>query len=323
MDFAEIEQARKLLAGFIPVTRLAAAPSLSRRSGAEAYLKLENELPTGSFKVRGAMVALERRRQEQGRLKGVVASSTGNHGAAVAYASRHYGVPTTIFLPEQPNPVKRGRIVELGASVVETGRDYDEAREAAARFALERGWYFVEDGRDPNLLPGPATIGCEIMEQLPGAEVAFVPVGDTTLIRGLAFAVKHLQPPVRIVGVQAERAPAYFRSWKEGRAVVTRACDTVADGLAVRCASEDNVRELHALVDEMRLVGEEAMLRAVLHLLVEEHAVAEPAGAAATAALLQSEREFAGKKVVLLVTGSNITPENLVAAARAAKPEGD
>ncbi len=317
MDFAEIEQARKLLAGFIPVTRLVAAPSLSRRARAEAYVKLENELPTGSFKVRGAMVALERRRRE-GRLEGVVASSTGNHGAGVAFAARQYGVAAAIFLPERPNPVKRARIVELGASVVEAGQDYDEVREAAAHYARERGWYFVEDGRDPNLLPGPATIGCEILEQLPGTDVVIVPVGDTTLIRGLAFAAKHLRPRVRILGVQAERAPAYFRSWKEGRALVTETCDTVADGLAVRSTSEENVRELRALVDEMRLVGEEEILRAVLHLLVEEHIVAEPSGAAATAAFLESENEFAGKKVVLLVTGSNITPGNLASAARAA-----
>ncbi|MCI0403637.1 MAG: threonine/serine dehydratase [Acidobacteria bacterium] len=317
MDFVEIEQARKLLAGFIPITRLVPAKSLSRRSRAEVYLKLENELPTGSFKIRGAMVALEWRRG-QGALEGVVASSTGNHGAGVAFAARRFGVPATIFLPEPPNAVKRAHIIELGASVVVAGQDYDEVRGAAARYALEHGWYFVEDGRDPNLLPGPATIGCEITEQLPDADVVFVPVGDSTLIRGLAFAVKHVQPHARIVGVQAERAPAYFRSWKEGGAVVTDSCDTVADGLAVRCASEDNVRELRALVDEMRLVSDKAMLGAVLHLLVEEHVVAEPSGAATTAALLGSEDEFDGKKVVLLVTGSNVTPQNLAAAARAA-----
>jgi threonine dehydratase len=320
MDFAEVEQARKLLAGFIPATRLVAAPSLSRRARAEVHLKLESELPTGSFKIRGAMVALERRRQ-QGGLNGVVASSTGNHGAGVAFAARQHGVPATIFLPERPNAVKRARIVDLGASVVEAGRDYDELREAAACFAREQGWYFVEDGLDPNLLPGPATIGCEILEQLPGADAVLVPVGDTTLIRGLAFAVKHLKPRVRIIGVQAERAPAYYRAWREGRGVVSETCDTLADGLAVRCAREENVRELRALVDEMRLVGEEAMLRAVLHLLLEEHVVAEPAGAAASAALLESKAEFAGKNVVLLVTGSNLTAGNLAAAARVAECE--
>ncbi len=320
MNLAEIEQTQEWLLRFFPPTRLVPAPSLSCRTGADVYLKLECELPTGSFKVRGALVAAERRKQ-QGALSGLVASSTGNHGAAVAFAARLHGVPATIFLPERPNPVKRARIVELGASVVEAGRYDDEGREHAARYARERGWCFVEDGRDPNLLLGTATIGREIIEQLPGADVVFVPVGDTTLIRGLALAAKQLRPQVRIVGVQAEHAPAYFRSWREGRAVTTETCDTVADGLAVRAAIAENVRELRGLVDEMRLASEEEMLSAVFHLLVEEHVVAEPSGAAATAALLKSGDEFAGKKVALAVTGSNIAPQHLVAAALSAGGE--
>lgn len=310
MEFAEVAEARAFLREHLPLTRLVEWPSLSQETGAKVFLELESEAPTGSFKVRGALTALHRQSQ-RGSLAGVVTSSTGNHGAAVAYAARRLGLPAAVFLPERPNPVKRELIARLGAEIVEAGRDYDAAREHAAAYARQHGWYFVEDGRDPNLTPGPATIACEILEQLPGVQVIYVPVGDTTLIRGLAYAAKHLKPAVRVVGVQAERAPAYYRSWQEGQALSTARCDTIADGLAVRTTTEENVRELRRLVEEMRLVSEEEMVRAIYRLLVEAHVVAEPAGAASTAAFLQSGGEHAGQSVVLLVTGSNITPEIL------------
>lgn len=310
MEFLEVQGARGFLRRHLAPTRLVESAALGRESGARVFLKLENENPTGSFKVRGALVALHRAAQHT-PLRGAVTSSTGNHGAAVAYAARQMGIPATIFLPERPNPVKRALIEGLGAEVVEAGRDYDAAREHAADFARERGWYFVEDGRDPDLLSGPSTIACEILEERPKTDALFVPVGDTTLIRGVGFAAKHMKPSVRLVGVQAERAPAYFRSWEQGRAVSTESCETIADGLAVRAASEENVAELRRLVDAMLLVSEQEMLRAIRHLLVVEHIVAEPAGAAATAAFLASGRDHAGQAVVLLVTGGNIAPEIL------------
>ncbi len=310
MEFAEVEQACTFLREHLAGSRLVRANWLSQVSGAEVYLKLENETVTGSFKPRGALYALYRQRQ-RGALAGVVASSTGNHGAGVAFAAQHFGVPATIFLPENPNPAKRARIEQLGARIIEAGQDYDAAREHAASFAREHGWYFVEDGRDPNLRLGQATIGYEILAQLPTADVLYVPVGDTTLITGVAFAAKHRKPAVRVIGVQAERAPAYFLSWQQRRVVTTDACQTIADGLATRQPWAENVRLLGELVDEMRLVSEQEMLRAIGWLLLEEHTLAEPAGAAAIAALLQAGQRHAGQTVVVLVTGANITPEIL------------
>ncbi len=316
MEFAEVEQARAWLRPYLQPTRLMRAESLSVESGAEVWLKLESEAPTGSFKVRGALVAVQRRLQA-GPLAGVVTSSTGNHGAAVAYAARQFKLPATVFLPENPNPVKRQRIARLGAEIVEAGRDYDDARRHAADLAARKGWYFIEDGRDPNLTPGPATIGWEICEQLPGADVIYVPVGDSTLIRGLAFTARLLNPTVRIVGVQAERAPAYFLSWQQNRVVSTESADTLADGLAVRCPIEENVRVLRALVDEMCLLSEAGLLGAVRRLLLDEHVVAEPAGAAASAAFLERAAAHVGQRVVLLVSGGNVTPDNLRQAVEA------
>ncbi len=290
------------------VTRLVEASSLSRVSGAKVHLKLESEAPTGSFKLRGAFVAV-RAQLENGAVAGVVTSSTGNHGAAVAYAARLLGIPAAIFLPEKPNPVKRERIALLGARIFEAGRDLEESRQRAAGYARERGWHVITDGADPEIALGAATIGCEILEQLPEAEVIYVPVGDSSLIRGVAFAAKHLRPQVRVIGVQAEGAPAYYRAWKERRAIEIPSAETCADGIATRSAPEENVRELCELVDEMQVVSDADLLRAVYRLLLDEHVVAEPAGAAATAAFLASGQRHAGGTVVLLVTGANISAE--------------
>jgi threonine dehydratase len=310
LTMERVRSARELLRDIVPVSRMVSAESLSSRSGAQVCLKLECEGPTGSFKVRGAFHAI-RRRMQQGSIPGVVTASTGNHGAAAAFAARRLGLPARIYLPERPNPAKRARIAAQGAEIIEEGEFLEESREHAARFARESGWYNLVDGLEPEMLPGTATIACEVLEQTPDAEVIFVPVGDTTLIRGLAFAAKQLRPGIRIVGVQAERAPAYALSFAKGHAVSTETSDTIADGLAVREASQENVLEMAGLVDEFALVSEEEMLRAVRHLLIEEHVLAEPAGAAAAAALLKSSSRYERKAVVLLVTGANISEEVL------------
>ncbi|MBZ5596918.1 MAG: threonine/serine dehydratase [Acidobacteriia bacterium] len=313
LPFSAIRDARLYLSRYLPVTRLLPAPSLGRLTGSKVYLKLESELPTGSFKPRGALYALSLNLQRR-NLTEVVASSTGNHGAAVAYAAKLLQVPATIFLPENPNPVKRARIAELGAKIVEQGSgDLAEAFEQASAYAQTEDIYFLNDATDPDLPAGPATIACEILEQLPEADALYVPMGDTALIRGVAAAAKHLSPRVKIVGVQAERAPAYYLSWKQGLAVRTDDCDTIADGLATRTPDINNVRAIRELVDDMRLVSEEQMLTAIRHLLFEEHLVVEPAGAATTAALLQAP-EPSARNVVALVTGNNISPEVLRSA---------
>ena len=305
-NMAMILEAQEFLGQFFAVTRLVAAPFLSERTGKRVYLKLEAELPTGSFKLRGALYALATR-LKRGRVEEVIASSTGNHGAAVAYAAKLLGVKARIFLPAVCNPVKRGRIAALGAEIVESGgADLAAAFELAAEYAKRPGVYFLNDATDANLPAGPATIGCEILEQLPEVSSIVVPMGDTALIRGIAAGVKQLAPRVKIVGVQAERAPAYYRSWKENRVVGTEKCDTIADGLATRTPEEANVRDVRSLVDGIVLVSEEQMLRAIETLLVDEHVLAEPAGAASTAALLHTRADY-GENVALVVSGANIS----------------
>jgi len=243
---------------------------------------------------------------------GVVAASTGNHGAAVAYAARIAKVGATIFLPENPNPVKRARIVALGAKVVERGTmGGSAASEGAAEFAGEHGHYFLDDASDPLVPAGTATIASEILDEIPAPDVIFAPMGDTALIRGVAAEAKRRLPGVRIIGVQAEQAPAYVQSWQQGRVVVTDSCDTIAEGLARLHPLEANVIAIRELVDEVRLVSERELLDAIRVLLLEEHLVAEAAGAAATAAFLRDPAPHADANVVLLVTGANLSPEVL------------
>jgi threonine dehydratase len=305
-----IREAQKFLAKYFPPTRLIPAPFLSQTTGRNVYLKLETELPTSSFKLRGALYALAQR-MARGQVLEVVASSTGNHGAAVAYAAKQFGIKVRIFLPANCNPVKRARIVSLGAAIVESGgSDLASAFELAAEHAGQPGVCFLNDATDLDIPAGPATIGCEILEQLPQASAILVPMGDTALIRGVAAAAKQLAPQVKIVGVQAERAPSYYLSWKEGKVVGTETCDTIADGLATRTPEEANVRDVKNLVNEVVLVSEEQMLRAIEILLLEEHVLAEPAGAASTAALLKSNSD-SGEHIVLVVSGANISPEVL------------
>ena len=300
-------EAQEVLKRYLPVTRLLPATSLSTQCN--VYLKLESELPTGSFKPRGAIFGLSREMSRR-EVREVVASSTGNHGAAVAYAAKLLGVAATIFLPENPNPVKRARIAALGANVIEVGRDLSAAAEEVVAYAQRRGAYFLNDAADSDLPAGPATIALEILSQLPETDTLYVPMGDTALIRGVAAAAKQARPKVKVIGVQAERAPSYFLSWKQGTPVPTETCDTIADGLATRIPDPENVQSIREVVDDVRLVSDQQMLSAIRHLLLEEHLVAEPAGAAATAAFL-ADQHAGGENVVLLVTGSNIVPEIL------------
>lgn len=274
--WSDVQSARRFLQRHFSPTRLIPAPSLSKGTAAQVHLKLESELPTGSFKVRGATYALhgeiERRAVQE-----VVASSTGNHGAAVAYAAKLLNIQATIFLPLNANPSKQSRIRALGAEIVEHGRDITEAFEGAQEYASASGAFLLNDATNPEVSRGTATIAIEIIQQLPDVAEIWAPMGDTALIRGIAYAAKHLRPEVRVVGVQAERAPAYYLSWKQGIAVSTDSCDTIADGLATRTPVLANVAAIRELVDEIRLVTEGQMLSAIERLLVKEHIVAEPA----------------------------------------------
>ncbi len=313
----QVNDARELLRRFLRPTRLVPAERIGRETDTHIYLKLETDLPTGSFKPRGAIYALMTTLQQRS-IKGVVAASTGNHGAAVAYAARLAKLPATIILPQSPNPIKRARIVALGANIEEVEWKPESLGNAAAAYAEEHNYYFLNDASDELVPAGTATIAAEILDELPAPDVIIVPMGDTALVRGVASEAKRAFHGVKIVGVQAAQAPSYVRSWQEDRVVTTETCNTIADGLATYVPLAPNVRAIRELVDAVSLVSEDELLGGIRTLLFDEHVVAEPAGAAALAAYLQDQAAYAGRSVVLLVTGSNIPDELLrhVASSR-------
>jgi threonine dehydratase len=306
IPLAKLVEARALLERHFPPTPLIKAAG--RGAVDEAlFLKVEPGLPTGSFKVRGAVYALSVNARTQA-IGEVIAASTGNHGAAVAYAGRLLGIPATIFLPEHPNPVKAQRIRDCGARIVESGRDLSTAIDAAYEYARRSGAFFLHDAADPDVPAGAGTIGLEVLDQLPSVETIYVPMGDTALIRGVASAAKQLKPSISIIGVVADRAPAYFLSWQRRVAVETPSADTIADGLAVRRPLQPNVDDVCALVDDVRLVSENEMLAAIEYLSTDQQVRAEPAGAAATAAYLKDANRR--RVTVALVTGGNRAPDS-------------
>jgi threonine dehydratase len=286
-------------------TPLVRAASLSD-AGCGVYLKNETMLPTGTFKVRGAVHALTAA-LDQRPIGEVVVASTGNHGAAVAYAGQLLGVKATVFVPMNPNAAKTSRIRALGGTVVESGADLSAAIDAAEAYANGTGAFFLPDASHPDIPIGTAAIGAEIIEQLPGVERVYVPMGDTALIRGVASALKCANPAIRVVGVAADRAPAYALSWHQRRVVETATANTIADGLAVRRPLESNVAAIRQLVDEVQTVTEDELLAAIRHLHMREGILAEPAGAATTAAFIKDTARAAVN--ALLVTGCNLAPE--------------
>jgi threonine dehydratase len=277
----DVAAARRLLAaalGESPAllpTPLRPARSLSRAG--DVYLKIETGLPTGSFKIRGALYSLSVNAERQ-PIREVVAASTGNHGAAVAYAGRLLGIRATIFLPSNPNAVKAARIRALDARIVETGDDLAAAIDAARAYCHGHDAFFLHDAADPDVPIGAATIAAEILEQLPAVDTICVPMGDTALVRGVAAAAKALKPEVTVVGAVAGRAPAYALAWQSGEAIETSSAETIADGLAVRRTLAPNVAAIRALVDEIVMVSDEEMVDAIDWLETREGVEAEPAG---------------------------------------------
>jgi threonine dehydratase len=333
IDLQRILDAQSLLARHFGPTRIARAASLSSPTR-NVFLKIETELPTGSFKVRGALYSLSVNLagrdglQAVPRITEVVCASTGNHGAAVAWAAQLLSVPATIFVPVNPNQTKADRIRALGARLVETGNDLSAAIDAAHDYAERARAFFLHDASDPHVPAGAGTIGVEIVDQLPELDVLYVPMGDTALIRGVASAVKQRRPSIHIVGVVAERAPAYLLSWRKARTaedsrlrgasagqarpgaddvVETATCDTIADGLAIRRPLAPNVEMIREIVDEVIAVSEQEMMAAMERLYTQEQLIAEPAGAAAVAAVLK--QSTAAGNIVALVTGGNIAPD--------------
>jgi len=300
-----VEAARRRLRDAIVQTPCAYSQTLSELTGARCFVKLENLQMTGSFKERGAANLLLQLTAEE-RRRGVIAASAGNHGLAVAFHAARLGVPATIVMPEYAPLIKVTNARRYGAEVILHGSNYDEAYERARALETERGLIFVHPFDDPRVIAGQATLGLELLEQLPEVEAVVVPVGGGGLIGGVALAVKGTRADVQVIGVQSAALPAMTRSLEAGQRVRVDSAPTIADGIAVRQVGSLTLELAQAWVDRVVTVDEEELSNAVLLLLEIEKTVVEGAGAAPLAALLNRPLGLERRSVALVLSGGNI-----------------
>jgi threonine dehydratase len=289
-------------------TPLYCYPGLSGLTGAEVWVKHENHLPVGAFKVRGGL-NLVAHLSAQERASGLFTASTGNHGQSIAYAARAHGVRATIAVPEGANPGKVAAMRGLGAEVAFHGSDFDSAREWVMGVAAERGGRFVGPTEE-RLIHGVGTYALEIVEDLPEVDAIIVPVGAGSGVCATCIVAKTIDPGIEVIGVQSAQAPAIQRSWAAGKPV-SADMNTVAEGLATRVAFENTQRIMRRYLDDFVLVDDARIEEAILLLLEHTHNLAEGAGAAALAAAIQLQPRLCGKKVVLVLSGGNLALEQL------------
>lgn len=300
----DILSAHNVLRRYLTPTPLYRHPLLSARLGFDAYVKHENHLPIGAFKVRGGMTLFANLGERE--LKhGVIAATRGNHGLSLAYAAQKFGSRCLIYVPRHNNPEKNTLMQALGAELVEFGRDFDDARLEAEARAKTDGLRYVHPANEPLLVAGYGTMAIEVATELPELDVIIVPMGSGGLAAGTVVAMRALLPRVKILGVQAARAPALARSLSEGKLSSTESADTFAGGLATRFAYELPFALLQNQLDEVVLVTEEEMRQAVREALETTHNVAEGAAAASYAAARKLRSSLAGKRVVIVHTGQN------------------
>jgi threonine dehydratase len=306
----DIYKARKIVRRYLPQTPLVHSPALCQKLGFDAHVKCENTLPTGAFKVRGG-VNLISQLSEKERRKGVIAVSTGNHSQSVAYAACLFGVKALIGMPEGANPDKVEATRCYGAKVEFHGKDYDEAREWVEEQARKHGYRYIHSANEPQLIAGVGTLYLEIIEELPDVDVIFAPIGGGTGAAAACIVAKALNPKIKVIGVQAENTPAVYTSWKTGQLMETESSDTFAEGLATRVTFSLTFGILCKMIDQIVLVSELEMKKAIVTLLETTHQLAEGAGAAATAAAFQLREQLRGKLVALPLTGGNLTLKSL------------
>jgi threonine dehydratase len=302
---ADIVAARDRLRDSIYYSPCPHSQMLSALTGQQVYLKLENLQMTGSFKERGALNRIAVLTPEQA-FRGVIAASAGNHAQGVAYHATKRGIRALIVMPLTTPLVKVTATREFGADVLLHGANYDEAFAEAMRLCDEQELTFIHPFDDPAVMAGQGTIGLELLEQVPQLEAVVVPIGGGGLISGVACAIKESRPEVRIVGVQTSRLPSMAAALEAHQPVTIEPATTIADGIAVRRAGSLTFPVVERYVDEIVTVDEDEIASAILMLLEREKTMAEGAGAAALAALLQHRTSLRGAHTAVLVCGGNI-----------------
>jgi threonine dehydratase len=308
-SLTDVLDARRRIRPYLSPTPLYRYPALDQLTGTETWVKHENHLPVGVFKLRGGVNLMSRLSPEE-RKRGVITASTGNHGQSIAYAAQLFQVPAVICVPEGANPVKLASMRGLNAEVVPYGRDFDDAREHCERLAQERGYRYVHSGNEPHLIAGVGTYTVEILDEQPDVEVIIVPIGGGSGAAGACIVAKAINPRIRVIGVQSSAAPAAYRSWSAQRLVEDR-CETFAEGLATRTAFALPQRILWEMLDEFILVSDAEIRSAVRAMIETTRNLTEPAGAASLAAALRLGDRLRGRRVVVILSGGNISPDQL------------
>ncbi len=305
LPLEEIEKAKERLASTIHKTKLEKSTTFSEMTGADIYLKYENQQKTGSFKIRGASNKIASL-YERGEIKAAVAASAGNHAQGTAYASSVRGIPATIVMPKSTPIAKVNATQGYGAKVVLHGDCYDDAYAKAVEIVEKEGATFIHPYDDLEVMAGQGTIGIEILKDLPMVDMIITPVGGGGLLAGVAACIKQINPRIEVVGVQAEGAPAAVKSFDAKGYVTTDTVNTIADGIAVKCPGKNTMELINKYADKLVTVTDAEISSAILMLIERTKQIVEPAGATPLAAVLSGKLDIKGKKVVCVMSGGNI-----------------
>lgn len=307
----KIIQAKRNIDGFVAKTPFGFAPKLSKIAGADIYLKKENLQITGAYKVRGAFNKIANL-DENAKKCGVVAASAGNHAQGVAISAKHFGVKAIIIMPEAAPLSKVSGTKALGAEVILKGNNFDEAYAYALEYAKDNNMSFIHPFDDELVQAGQGTIALEMLDEVSNLDYMVVPVGGGGLISGVASCAKQINPDIKIIGVSAKGAPAMFESFKDKCQHNSKSVRTIADGIAVRDASQITLSHILECVDEMVQVDDEEIANAILYLLEQQKIMVEGAGAVSVAAILEGKFEFKkGAKIGAILSGGNIDVQTL------------
>jgi len=305
INIQDIQEAKQRLNGIITNTPIAYAPILSKNAQADIYLKKENLQLTGSFKLRGAFNKIAKLSKEE-RDRGVVAASAGNHAQGLAFSAKHFNCEATIVMPEATPLLKVNGVKRHGANVVLHGANYDEAYKYAQDLVTKENKTFVHPFADDDVIAGQGTLALEILENIDNIDTIIIPIGGGGLISGMATAIKHIKPGIKIIGVVSSGANAMKNSFEAKQQLNSKSVKTIADGIAVRDVTPKMLEYVLNLVDEIIEVDDTEIAAAILFLLEQHKLVVEGAGATGVAAVMHNKIDMKDKKIVLPLSGGNI-----------------
>ncbi|WP_027909406.1 threonine dehydratase [Pseudomonas sp. URMO17WK12:I4] len=311
-DLPALRQAVNLIRPSIPATPQFAWPLLAERLGCEVWVKHENHTPTGAFKVRGGLVYVDQLMRREPGISGLISATRGNHGQSMALAARKAGLPIVIVVPEGNAREKNAAMAALGAEVVEHGRDFDAARARAAELAVQRGLHFVPS-LHPDLIRGVATYALELFEAAPPLKRIYVPIGLGSGICGVIRTRDLLGLDTEVVGVVSAAADGYAQSFAAGRIICTDSADTIADGMACRMPQPEALEIIRAGAARIVRVDDDEIRQAMRIYHEDTHNLAEGAGAAALAALIQEREINRGERAAVVLSGANVDRAALAA----------